>query len=33
MWIDPTNGQRMLLGVDQGAPVTLDGGQSWSRTQ
>ena len=20
-WIDPTNGQRMLLGVDQGAPV------------
>ena len=30
MWIDPTNGQRMLLGLDQGAPVTLDGGQTWS---
>jgi hypothetical protein len=30
MWIDPTNGQRMLLGVDQGATVTLDGGQTWS---
>ena len=30
MWIDPTNGQRMLLGVDQGANVTLDGGRTWS---
>ncbi len=30
MWIDPTNGQRILLGVDQGAPVTLDGGKTWS---
>jgi hypothetical protein len=30
IWIDPTNGQRMLLGVDQGAPVTLDGGKTWS---
>jgi len=30
MWIDPTNGQRMLLGADQGASVTLDGGETWS---
>ena len=30
MWIDPTNGQRILLGVDQGAVVTLDGGATWS---
>src|SRR5204862_5552619 len=30
MWIDPTNGQRMLLGLDQGAVVTLDGGAMWS---
>ena len=30
LWIDPTNGQRMLMGLDQGAVVTLDGGQTWS---
>ncbi|HKE90600.1 MAG TPA: hypothetical protein VKB45_09700, partial [Gemmatimonadales bacterium] len=30
LWIDPTNGQRMLLGLDQGAVVTLDGGTTWS---
>ncbi|HEY3934406.1 MAG TPA: hypothetical protein VGL65_07275, partial [Gemmatimonadales bacterium] len=30
MWIDPTDGKRMLLGVDQGATVSLDGGLSWS---
>jgi photosystem II stability/assembly factor-like uncharacterized protein len=30
MWIDPTNGQRMLLGLDQGAVVTIDGGATWS---
>ena len=30
MWIDPTNGQRMLLGLDQGAVVSLDGGTTWS---
>ncbi len=30
MWIDPTNGQRMFLGLDQGATITLDGGQAWS---
>jgi photosystem II stability/assembly factor-like uncharacterized protein len=30
LWIDPTNGSRMLLGLDQGAVVTLDGGATWS---
>jgi hypothetical protein len=30
LWIDPTNGQRMLLGMDQGGTVTLDGGRTWS---
>jgi photosystem II stability/assembly factor-like uncharacterized protein len=30
LWIDPTNGQRMLFGYDQGAIVTLDGGMTWS---
>jgi len=30
LWIDPSNGQRMLFGYDQGAIVTLDGGQTWS---
>lgn len=30
LWIDPTDGQRMLLGLDQGATISLDGGQTWS---
>jgi photosystem II stability/assembly factor-like uncharacterized protein len=30
MWIDPTDGQRIFLGLDQGATVTLDGGATWS---
>lgn len=30
MWIDPTNGQRMFFGVDQGATISLDGGANWS---
>ncbi|HYM22538.1 MAG TPA: hypothetical protein VEU08_05005, partial [Vicinamibacterales bacterium] len=30
MWIDATNGQRMLFGYDQGAIVSLDGGGTWS---
>ena len=29
-WIDPTNGKRMLLGYDQGAIVSFDGGDTWS---
>jgi photosystem II stability/assembly factor-like uncharacterized protein len=30
MWIDPTGSQRIMLGVDQGATISLDGGKSWS---
>lgn len=30
LWIDPTNGQRMLVGSDQGASVTVDNGKTWS---
>ena len=30
MWIDPTDGQRIFLGMDQGATVSLDGGVTWS---
>src|SRR5204863_3067753 len=30
LWIDPTDGSRMLAGYDQGAIVTLDAGQTWS---
>jgi photosystem II stability/assembly factor-like uncharacterized protein len=30
MWIDPTNSQRVILGVDQGATISLNGGESWS---
>lgn len=30
LWIDPTNSNRLLLGVDQGATISLDGGKSWS---
>ncbi|HEY0528725.1 MAG TPA: hypothetical protein VGD02_07845 [Gemmatimonadaceae bacterium] len=29
-WIDPTNGKRIILGYDQGAIVSLDGGDTWS---
>ena len=30
IWIDPTDGKRMLFGVDQGAAITFDGGRVWS---
>ncbi len=30
VWIDPTNSQRIMLGVDQGATISLNGGESWS---
>src|SRR4051812_31826549 len=30
LWIDPANGKRMLIGADQGATVSLDGGDTWS---
>jgi photosystem II stability/assembly factor-like uncharacterized protein len=29
MWLDPVNSNRILLGLDQGAVVTLDGGKTW----
>jgi len=29
-WIDPTDGRRIAFGNDQGAAVTLDGGENWS---
>jgi hypothetical protein len=30
LWIDPSDGQRMLMGLDQGATVSFDGGATWS---
>jgi photosystem II stability/assembly factor-like uncharacterized protein len=30
LWIDPTHSARLLLGSDQGATISLDGGRSWS---
>ena len=30
LWIDPQDSKRMLLGVDQGAVISVDGGESWS---
>ncbi|MGH9415242.1 MAG: WD40/YVTN/BNR-like repeat-containing protein [Terriglobales bacterium] len=30
LWIDPTNGHRMIVGADQGAAVSLDNGRTWS---
>jgi photosystem II stability/assembly factor-like uncharacterized protein len=30
LWIDPDDPARQILGVDQGAVVTLDGGTTWS---
>jgi hypothetical protein len=30
MWIDPTDGNRMILGYDQGATISQDGGLAWS---
>lgn len=29
-WFDPTDGNRFFFGTDQGATITLDGGQTWS---
>ncbi len=29
MWIDPTNSRSMILGVDQGAIISVDGGATW----
>lgn len=30
MWIDPANPQRMILGTDQGATLSVNGGETWS---
>jgi len=30
MWLDPTDGNRLFMGVDQGPTVSLDGGRTWS---
>jgi len=30
LWIDPTDGKRMVVGSDQGASVTFDNGDTWS---
>ena len=30
LWINPTDPTRMITGADQGAVVTVNGGQSWS---
>ena len=30
LWIDPTNPARMITGSDQGATISVDGGESWS---
>ncbi len=30
LWINPTNTQNMILGVDQGAVISADGGNTWS---
>ncbi|HEX3549808.1 MAG TPA: hypothetical protein VHT53_05500, partial [Candidatus Elarobacter sp.] len=30
LWIDPTDGSRMVLGSDQGASVSIDGALTWS---
>ena len=30
MWIDPTNSKRMMIGVDQGAAITVDGGATFT---
>ncbi len=30
MWIDPTNPARMMVGTDQGATITVNGGETWS---
>ncbi len=30
LWIDPTDRRRMITGADQGAVVTLNGGETWS---
>jgi photosystem II stability/assembly factor-like uncharacterized protein len=30
LWIDPQDGQRMIIGADQGPTITVDGGRTWT---
>jgi photosystem II stability/assembly factor-like uncharacterized protein len=30
LWIDPTDGSRMIMASDQGATISMDGGKTWS---
>ncbi len=30
LWIDPTNSDYMIMGSDQGATISMDGGKTWS---
>ncbi len=30
LWIDPTDGRRIFMGLDQGATISLDAGATWS---
>jgi len=30
LWIDPTNNKRMIAGVDQGAAISVDAGETWT---
>jgi photosystem II stability/assembly factor-like uncharacterized protein len=30
LWIDPTNSNYMIMGSDQGATISMDGGKTWS---
>ncbi len=30
LWIDPTNSDYMIMGSDQGATISMDGGKSWT---
>ncbi|MHB1765976.1 MAG: WD40/YVTN/BNR-like repeat-containing protein [Gammaproteobacteria bacterium] len=30
LWIDPVNPERMIIGVDQGTSITVDGGRTWT---
>ncbi len=30
LWLDPENPNRMIIGVDQGASISMDGGKTWT---
>ncbi len=33
IWVDPTNGNRILVGNDQGVSISMNKGKSWNRVQ